>query len=119
MEGNRIRGIGRFLPYKARGEGKRTFPDNEGVSPNESKPDSASLRENGGGQPSRDDEACHQWGSNERKHLLGRPGWLGRARAERSVEGPGRPGVVVAAVNNASGESITTGATTAGSRSGP
>jgi len=33
------------------GEGKRIFPNNEGVSPNESEPDSASLHVNGGGQP--------------------------------------------------------------------
>jgi hypothetical protein len=56
------------------GEREDNFRDNEGVSPNESEPDSASLRENGGGQSSRGDKACHQWGSNERKHRLGRSG---------------------------------------------
>jgi hypothetical protein len=71
VKGNQERGIGRSLQ---RGKGKESFPDNEGVSPNESEPDSASLHENGGGQPSRDDEACHPQGSNECKHLRGRPG---------------------------------------------
>ena len=91
------------------------------MSPNESKPDSASIRCNGGGQPSRDDEACHQQGSNERKHLLGRPGWMGRARAERSVKGPGRPDEadVLKGMSSDLRESITSRTATVGSRSGP
>jgi hypothetical protein len=55
-------------------------------------------------------------------HLSGRPGWLGRARVERSVKEPGRPGVVYSAEkaeDNTCGESITCKVAAAGSRSGP
>jgi hypothetical protein len=93
-EGNRTRGVDRSLLSMGRGNREGYSLDNEGASPNASEPDSASLRLNGGGQPSRDGEACHQRLSNEPKQPLGRPGWLRRARAERSVEEPGRPGVV-------------------------
>jgi hypothetical protein len=109
VEGDQNRGVGRSLECTARGKRERTSLDNEGVSPNASEPDSASLHLNGGGQSSRDGEACHQQGRNELKHLLGRPGWLRRARAERSVEEPGRPGRVSASsdTGNALGETIT------------
>ena len=109
MEGDQNRGVGRSLDSTARGERERTSLDNEGASPNASEPDSASLRLDGGGQPSRDDEACNQQGRNESKHLLGRPGWLRRARAERSAEEPGRPGTVwlLKGKDDALGETIT------------
>jgi hypothetical protein len=73
-EGNQNREVGRSLGLGPRGKRERTSLDNEGASPNASEPDSASLRLDGGGQPSRDGEACHQQGRNEREHLLGRPG---------------------------------------------
>jgi hypothetical protein len=120
-EGNRNREVGRSLGFATRGEREGYSLDNEGVSPNVREPDSASLLLNGGGQPSRDGKACHQRGRNEHEHLLGRPGWLRRARAERSVEEPGRPGTVymLKGMNDAPGESITWEATVAGSRNGP
>ena len=49
--GNQKRGVGRFLSEKDRGEKGKDPLDNEGVSPNESEPDSASLHVIGGGQP--------------------------------------------------------------------
>ncbi len=70
----KTREVGRSLGLGLRGERERASLDNEGASPNASEPDSASLHLDGGGQPSRDGEACHQWGRNEREHLLGRPG---------------------------------------------
>jgi len=103
-----------------RGDRELLSLDNEGASPNESEPDSASLRLYGGGQPPRDGEACDQRRRNEPKQPLGRPGWLRRARAERSVEEPGRPGVVFIGngMDNVLGESITWVTAMAGSRSG-
>ena len=47
----------------------------------------------GCGQASDDDEACYPRGRNGRRHLRDTPGWLGRARAERCIEEPGRPSV--------------------------
>ena len=119
VKANQSRGTGRSLQ---RGERKRIFLDNEGESPNESEPDSASLRLNGGGQTAKGVEARNRQGRNGRMHLSGRPGWVGRARVERSVKEPGRPGVVPSArkgEGNICGESITCRVAAAGSRSGP
>ena len=47
----------------------------------------------GGGHSSEGDEACHQGGSNEQRHPLGRPGRVGRARVDSEMGESGRPGV--------------------------
>jgi len=113
-EGSKKAGLWGIVPW---GEGEGNSPDSEDVSPRASEPDSASLLKEVGGQPPRDGEACHRWGSNGHKHPSGLPGCLGRARVERSVEEPGRPGVV--SFDNVCRESITCMAAAAGSRSGP
>jgi len=56
------------------GEGEWSSLDDEGVSPSASEPDSASIRCNGGGQPSRDGEACHLWSTQEAIRTTGPPG---------------------------------------------
>ena len=82
-------------------------PRSERASRNASEPDSASLRKVECGQAARDDEACHRRPSNERMRASGLPGWLGTARADRSVEEPGRPGVCEGDGLNAWREDIT------------
>jgi hypothetical protein len=106
----------------AGGERERVSLDSKDVSPNDSEPDSASLRLNGGGQTAKGVEARNRQGRNGHMHLSGRPGWLGRARVERSVKEPGRPGAVYSTEKgegNICGESITCRMAAAGSRSGP
>ncbi len=67
-------------------------PLSERASRSESEPDSASLRKWRAASPPESGEARRRWRSNEHKQPSGLPGWLGTARADRSIEEPGRPG---------------------------
>jgi hypothetical protein len=75
MQGNRTWAVGRSLGLWTGGEREEDSLDGEDVSPNESEPDSASLRLKGGGQTAKGVEASSRQGRNERMHLSGRPGW--------------------------------------------
>ena len=98
MQGNQAWAVGRSPGMDVGGEREKDSLDSKDVSPNDSEPDSASLRLNGGGQTAKGVEASNRQGRNGHEHLSGRPGWLGRARVERSVKEPGRPGVEPSAV---------------------
>ena len=98
MQGNRTWVVGRSPWIVVGGEREKDSLGSKDVSPNDSEPDSASLRLNGGGQTAKGVEASSRQGRNGHVHLSGRPGWLGRARVERSVKEPGRPGVVPSTV---------------------
>lgn len=71
MQGNRTREVGQPLEFTERGKRGQYFLDNEGVSPNKSEPDSAWLRLDGGGRPSRDGHYPNSYLENMSPALTG------------------------------------------------
>jgi len=67
------------------------LPGRQRSEPNASESRFGLVKPIGGDQPATEGEVCYRRRSNEQKHPSDHPGWLGRARSERSSRNLGYP----------------------------